>query len=206
MPVSKRLRFEILRRDGHTCRYCGRSAPEVKLTVDHVVPRALGGSDDPTNLVTACAECNAGKSSAQAGDELVAEIKTEHGKWEAAIRTAVKMRAKFHEDNGPALASFRDKWNEWYIIDERGKRTGETVYLPEDWERSIEKYITDGLPIEEMLRLVDVAMNARVRGYGEDRVFRYFMGCCKNVLSDIHATARKIMDQSGEQDSPRAVN
>lgn len=41
MSVSKRLRFEVLRRDNHTCRYCGSSAPEVKLTIDHVVPVAL---------------------------------------------------------------------------------------------------------------------------------------------------------------------
>lgn len=58
MTVSKRIRFEVLRRDNYTCRYCGGSAPDVKLTVDHVMPVALG---DPTNLVTACKDCNAGK-------------------------------------------------------------------------------------------------------------------------------------------------
>src|SRR6185369_3226628 len=62
MAVSKRLRFEILRRDNHTCRYCGRSAPEVKLTVDHVKPEALGGRTEPDNLVAACSDCNAGKT------------------------------------------------------------------------------------------------------------------------------------------------
>ncbi|MEJ7724319.1 MAG: hypothetical protein WKF64_08445 [Ilumatobacteraceae bacterium] len=36
-PISRRLRFEILRRDGHTCRYCGARAPDVPLTVDHVI-------------------------------------------------------------------------------------------------------------------------------------------------------------------------
>jgi 5-methylcytosine-specific restriction endonuclease McrA len=29
--VSRRLRLEVLRRDGHTCRYCGAQAPDVKL-------------------------------------------------------------------------------------------------------------------------------------------------------------------------------
>lgn len=33
MAVSKRLRYEILRRDDHACRYCGDRAPDVKLTV-----------------------------------------------------------------------------------------------------------------------------------------------------------------------------
>lgn len=36
MAVSKRLRYEILRRGNHTCRYCGASAPDVPLRVDHV--------------------------------------------------------------------------------------------------------------------------------------------------------------------------
>lgn len=67
MTVSKRLRFEILRRDNHACRYCGGVAPDATITVDHVVPVALGGSDDPSNLVAACKDCNAGKSSVPAG-------------------------------------------------------------------------------------------------------------------------------------------
>ena len=61
MAVSKRTRFEVLRRDNHACRYCGRTAPEVKLTLDHVVPVSLGGTDDPDNLVAACHDCNSGE-------------------------------------------------------------------------------------------------------------------------------------------------
>lgn len=67
MAVSKRLRFEILRRDNHTCRYCGASAPATPLRVDHVVPAALGGSDHPSNLVTSCEPCNSGKTSTIVG-------------------------------------------------------------------------------------------------------------------------------------------
>jgi hypothetical protein len=62
MAISKRRRFEILRRDGFTCRYCGRSAPDVVLQIDHVTPRALGGSDHPSNLAAACEDCNQGKA------------------------------------------------------------------------------------------------------------------------------------------------
>lgn len=36
--VSKSLRFQILRRDGHRCHYCGNSPPDVKLAVDHILP------------------------------------------------------------------------------------------------------------------------------------------------------------------------
>lgn len=67
MTLSGQLRIRILERDGYRCIYCGQSSRSAVLQVDHVVPRARGGSDDPTNLVTACYECNAGKS-----DDLVA--------------------------------------------------------------------------------------------------------------------------------------
>lgn len=41
MAVSKRLRFEILRRDNFQCRYCGAKAPDATLAVDHVTPKEL---------------------------------------------------------------------------------------------------------------------------------------------------------------------
>lgn len=56
-----RLRWATLERDGFTCQYCGRAAPDVQLQVDHRVPVVSGGSDDPSNLVTACYPCNQGK-------------------------------------------------------------------------------------------------------------------------------------------------
>lgn len=58
------LRFAVLNRDGFTCRYCGKTANDRELHVDHVVPRAAGGSSEIENLVTACIKCNSGKSSA----------------------------------------------------------------------------------------------------------------------------------------------
>lgn len=61
MSIGPGYRFEILMRDGFTCRYCGRKPPAVELEVDHVVPRARGGGNGPSNLVTACTECNLGK-------------------------------------------------------------------------------------------------------------------------------------------------
>ncbi len=49
-------RKNILRRDSHRCQYCGRS--DVTLTVDHVLPKARGGTDTWENLVCACVHCN----------------------------------------------------------------------------------------------------------------------------------------------------
>jgi hypothetical protein len=66
-PIPKRLRFDVLRRDRYTCQYCGRSAPEVKLHVDHVVPVARGGRTVLENLRAACEDCNLGKGTRSDG-------------------------------------------------------------------------------------------------------------------------------------------
>ena len=78
MPVSKSLRFEVLRRDQFTCRYCGSKAPDVQLHVDHVVPAALGGPDAPENLVTACVDCNAGKANRSLDEDTVSDLSLIH--------------------------------------------------------------------------------------------------------------------------------
>ena len=59
--ISKSLRYDVLKRDSFTCQYCGRSAPEVQLHVDHIVPVSKGGQNDISNLITACQDCNLGK-------------------------------------------------------------------------------------------------------------------------------------------------
>lgn len=61
--VPNRKRFEVFERDKFTCQYCGRSAPNVILEIDHVVPVSRGGNNDIANLVTSCKECNGGKAS-----------------------------------------------------------------------------------------------------------------------------------------------
>lgn len=48
----------IYARDNHECVYCGNGE---KLSIDHVVPLVKGGSNDPSNLVTACLSCNLSK-------------------------------------------------------------------------------------------------------------------------------------------------
>ncbi len=58
------LRFHTLKRDGFTCRYCGRSPItdiKVELEIDHIQPRSKGGEDKISNLITSCKECNLGK-------------------------------------------------------------------------------------------------------------------------------------------------
>lgn len=61
--AGTRLRFKVFRRDGYTCQYCGRRAPEFPLHVDHIVPWSKGGATTLDNLRTACSQCNLGKGS-----------------------------------------------------------------------------------------------------------------------------------------------
>jgi 5-methylcytosine-specific restriction endonuclease McrA len=61
MAISKKIRFEVFKRDGFQCAYCGKTPPQVTLEVDHVDPKSKGGKDDINNLITACFDCNRGK-------------------------------------------------------------------------------------------------------------------------------------------------
>lgn len=61
-PISNKLRFEVFKRDSFKCQYCGKSAPDVILNVDHLDPVKNGGKNDILNLITSCFGCNNGKS------------------------------------------------------------------------------------------------------------------------------------------------
>ena len=56
IPLTKK---NVLKRDNYTCQYCGKR--KGTMTVDHVIPKRLGGKDTWENLVCACIECNTKK-------------------------------------------------------------------------------------------------------------------------------------------------
>ena len=51
-------RRNVFKRDRFTCQYCGRQPGSEELTIDHVIPRALGGLSRWENCVLACIDCN----------------------------------------------------------------------------------------------------------------------------------------------------
>lgn len=76
--ISKKIRFEIFKRDSFKCQYCGNSAPDVILHIDHIHPVSKGGDNDITNLITACFDCNMGKKHRLIDDnEVIAKQKAQ---------------------------------------------------------------------------------------------------------------------------------
>ena len=75
--LSKSVRFEVFKRDSFTCQYCGKSAPDVVLEVDHIIPVSKGGDNDISNLITACFDCNRGKSDRKLNDNQTLKLQKE---------------------------------------------------------------------------------------------------------------------------------
>lgn len=74
--LSNKIRFEVFKRDNFTCQYCGKSASEVVLNVDHIEPISEGGTNDLFNLITSCFECNNGKRDKKLDDK--SELEKQH--------------------------------------------------------------------------------------------------------------------------------
>lgn len=71
--ISKSVRFEVFKRDSFKCQYCGASAPDAILEVDHIIPVADGGDNDMMNLITSCRDCNRGKGKKKLTDRQTIE-------------------------------------------------------------------------------------------------------------------------------------
>ena len=70
LPVSRIVSHKpskamVYKRDENKCQYCGSTR---HLTIDHVIPKSKGGSEEWTNLVVACSSCNTKK-----GDKLLSQ-------------------------------------------------------------------------------------------------------------------------------------
>lgn len=57
--ISQEVQWQVFRRDGFKCVYCGRERP---LSLDHKNPVELGGTDELDNLASACHPCNRKKA------------------------------------------------------------------------------------------------------------------------------------------------
>ncbi|MCA9193695.1 MAG: HNH endonuclease [Planctomycetales bacterium] len=67
-------RKNLFARDDHRCQYCGQARPHSQLSLDHVIPRSLGGKTTWENIVCSCTQCNSrkgGRTPAQANMKLL---------------------------------------------------------------------------------------------------------------------------------------
>ena len=84
LPRSK-VKFNrrnIFARDKNKCQYCGRRYPTSELSLDHVIPRSMGGKSVWENMVCSCVKCNVkkgGQTPKRAGMKLIAKpVKPKH--------------------------------------------------------------------------------------------------------------------------------
>ena len=64
MRLSAAKLNAIINKTSGRCAYCGRTIEHKNdMTIDHIKPRALGGSNDLSNLLFSCKSCNSAKAS-----------------------------------------------------------------------------------------------------------------------------------------------
>lgn len=184
MTVSKSLRHQVMRRDNYTCRYCGAQAPDVKLTIDHVTPVTLGGSDQPNNLVTACADCNTGKSANPPDAALVADIDQRAVEWSQAMQVAIERRSAELAAERGSTEPFNAAWSRWT------NAVGEVVPRDANWRSSILRFLAAGLNDQFFEDAINTAM-------GQDRIpatdkWKYFCGICWREVDALQKIARAV--------------
>jgi len=81
--ISLQLRNEILERNGYTCQLCGAGPGDIdpfnknrniRLHVDHILPKSQGGMEEKDNLRVLCSTCNQGRSNIQTPSETALNI------------------------------------------------------------------------------------------------------------------------------------
>ena len=163
-PLGKRVRFEVFKRDGFLCVYCGAHPPAVLLEVDHVIPVAGGGGDEIDNLVTSCQPCNAGKSAVplsvvpKSMEEKAAEVKEREAQLMAYSEIFEARRQRLDDDV-------------WRVI---GELFGEKIEsISKADYRSIERFV-ELIGVDECLE----AVKASERSRAAKSPWRYFCAVC----------------------------
>lgn len=172
MKVS--MRFEILKRDQFTCHYCGRTPPNVLLHVDHVVPRSAGGTDDPANLITACADCNQGKSSRLleegSAPTVSADVVKQMRERVKQAREYAKLVREIEQNRTVDVANLLAFWDR------------ENPYGKPPTETSI-GYFLRFLPVHEIEDAILSTASADRKNRLTDKC-RYFYACCRNKMRE----------------------
>ena len=176
-PLSKKTRFEVFKRDGFKCMYCGAHPPAVILEPDHIKPVADGGTNRMDNLITACFACNRGKAAISL--DLVPQSLADKAEATKEREAQIKGYEKVMADRRARLDD-----QAWGLMNQ-------LVYkkdtAPRDWFNSMRMFI-DKLGYDETLDSVEIAL---ARGpSNEAKQFRYFCGVCWNKLRKLEGGDR----------------
>lgn len=170
--ISKKLRFEVLKRDKFTCQYCGRMAPDVVLEIDHIKPVSKGGKNDIMNLITSCKECNRGKSNIELSDDSTIKKQQSQLQEIAERKEQLEMMLEwreslnnFDEDCVNAVVDIFIENTNWGVSD-HGKKT-------------IKKWIKE-FSLSEVLDAAETAIDTYYDGSEEswEAAFRKVSGIC----------------------------
>ena len=179
MAVSKKVRFEVFKRDKFTCQYCGQRPPDVVLEVDHILPKVEGGKDGKTNLTTACFACNRGKAGnalddvAPALDELqVLESIQEMLERRMTLKAEVEVARAEREVKDEAIEGLGDLW---------ASQIGEGFR-----DASVRTHFIDKLEFAELQHAIDVTSLWRENNpwKSEHALWKYFCGVCWTMIRE----------------------
>lgn len=186
MAVSKRVRYEVLRRDSYTCRYC--KATDKPLTIDHVVPTVLGGTDDPSNLVAACGDCNGGKTSSSPDAPLVADVAEDAFRWSKAMQKAQAGMLADLDRREADRQQFAEWWDGWKY----GGINNNLHSVPRDlgWGQTVDQLVAAGLPMRILEDCIGIAMTRK--HVKKEVVFRYMCGVAWSKLTELQTGAGKV--------------
>lgn len=181
--LSTRTRFEVFKRDGFTCQYCGRKPPAVILHADHIRPVADGGGNEMENLVSSCEQCNMGKSDVPLGRILIPKLP------DLAVERERLEQLKAYQEFLSERESVQDIWfkmvsDKWIAFD--GKDPDEWR-ICDDREIAVRTFLKR-MPVQEILEALDIA-RARIRPPCNDsRFLRFFCGICWKKIRDAEGT------------------
>lgn len=172
--ISKRVRFDIFKRDGFVCHYCGAHPPEILLHVDHIVAVANGGENDFDNLVTSCESCNLGKGARSLN--VVPQSLSDKAK-QIAEREA--QLAGYHAIMEARRDRVEDElWRVAEVIEPGSAKEG----MSRQWTASIRRF-NESLGVHKVL---DAAEIARAKySFGGKRTFLYFCGICWRRIKEV---------------------
>lgn len=135
--IGKKLRFEVFKRDSFKCQYCGRVSPDVILEIDHIKPVKEGGTNDISNLITSCNDCNIGKGARLLSDDAVIKKQRKQLEELNERREQLEMMMEWRE----SLKSIEE--DQLIVVDEYlNKETGSALsdYGKKIYRKLIKKY------------------------------------------------------------------